>query len=48
MPLPFKFDQPNDMHSTSFSFLIMFVNFYCLIFGKVVGKTEKLEVSPFN
>lgn len=39
MLLLVKFDQSNEMLSTGFFFLHIFVNFYCLVFGKVVGKT---------
>lgn len=51
MLLLFKSNQSNEMLSTGIFFLegaYIFVNFYCLVFGKVVGNTEKNRNLPMS
>ena len=43
-----KFDQSNEMLSTSISLALYFANFYYLIFGKVVDNTKEIEICVLN
>lgn len=43
-----KFDQSNEMLSTSILLALYFANFYYLIFGKVVDNTKEIEICVLN